>query len=83
MHYAPRTIALITELFHPPIPPDPAPVQRVHNQLFQAGNSPYQGFVVTPQGPVNASSGNFGKLMDDGGFFAMVAMHGSAHADFD
>ena len=52
MHYAPRTIALITELFHPPIPPDPAPVQRVHNQLFQAGNSPYQGFVVTPQGPV-------------------------------
>ncbi|MBK8178585.1 MAG: hypothetical protein IPK67_06790 [Planctomycetes bacterium] len=52
MHYAPRTIAIITELFHPPIHPDPAPVQRVHNQLFQTGHSPYQGFVVTPQGPV-------------------------------
>ena len=52
MHYAPRTIALITELFHPPRHPEPAPIQRVHNQLFQTGNSPYQGFVVTPQGAV-------------------------------
>ncbi len=52
MHYAPRTIALITEVFHPPTHPDPAPVQRVHNQLFQTGNPPYQGFVVTPQGAV-------------------------------
>lgn len=52
MHYAPRTIAIITELFHPPVHPDPAPVQRVHNQLFQTGNPPYQGFVITPQGAV-------------------------------
>lgn len=50
MHYAPRTIAFVTELLHPPLHPDPAPVQRVHNQLFQTGNSPYQGFLVTPQG---------------------------------
>lgn len=52
MHYAPRTIAFITELLHPPLHPDPAPVQRVHNQLFQTGNPPYQGFLVTPQGAV-------------------------------
>ena len=50
MHYAPRTIAFVTELFHPPLHPDPAHVQRVHNQLFQTGNPPYQGFLVTPQG---------------------------------
>jgi hypothetical protein len=52
MHYAPRTIALSTELFHPPIQPDPAPVQRVHNRLFQEGDAPFKSFAVTPFGAV-------------------------------
>jgi hypothetical protein len=52
MHYAPRTIALTTELFHPPIQPDPAPVQRVHNRLFQEGDPPFKSFAVTPFGAV-------------------------------
>jgi hypothetical protein len=52
MHYAPRTIALSTELFHPPIQPDPGPVQRVHNRLFQDGDPPFKSFAVTPFGAV-------------------------------
>ena len=52
MAYAPRTIALATELFHPPIQPDPAPVQRVHNRLFQEGEPAYKSFAVTPAGAV-------------------------------
>jgi len=52
MQYAPRTIALATELFHPPIQPDPAPVQRVHNQQFQGGDPEFRSFAVTPTGAV-------------------------------
>jgi hypothetical protein len=52
MQYAPRTIALVTELIHPPVQPDPARVQRVHNFLFESGGSPYQSFAVTPLGAV-------------------------------
>ena len=48
--YNPRTIALICELGHPPLNPDPAPVQRVHNEMFQSGDPPYSSFSVTPQG---------------------------------
>jgi hypothetical protein len=50
MHYTPRTIALLTELLHPPLAPDPAPVQRIHNQLFQAGDPAYRNFHALPQG---------------------------------
>ena len=57
MHYAPRTIALITELFHPPRHPDPAPIQRVHNQLFQSGNSePAQEMAKSTEFAIPASS---------------------------
>lgn len=52
MHYNPRTIALLAELHHPPLSPDPAPIQRVHNQMYQAGNPAYSSFAVTPAGAV-------------------------------
>lgn len=52
MHYNPRTIALLAELLHPPLPPDPAPIQRVHNQMYEAGNPAYSSFAVTPAGAV-------------------------------
>lgn len=50
MLYNPRTIALISELFHPPLQPDPAPIQRLHNKMFQGGDPAYSSFSVTPQG---------------------------------
>jgi hypothetical protein len=52
MAYAPRTIAFVTELLHPPVNPDPAVVQRVHNDLFQTLDPAYKSFAVTPQGAV-------------------------------
>jgi hypothetical protein len=52
MHYAPRTIALLTELIHQPLAPDPAAIQRIHNDLFQAGSPAYQNFHALPQGAV-------------------------------
>jgi len=52
MYYAPRTIAFLCELLHPPVAPDPGPVQKVHNQLFESGDPPYQSFHVTPEGSV-------------------------------
>ena len=52
MAYAPRTIAFVTELLHPPMNPDQAVVQRVHNELFQSGDPTYKSFAVTPQGAV-------------------------------
>src|SRR5258705_11180658 len=52
MLYNPRTIALVCELYHPPMSPDPAPIQRVHNQMFQSGDPAYSCFAVTPMGAV-------------------------------
>jgi hypothetical protein len=52
MHYTPRTIALLCELHHPILSPDPAPVQKVHNQMFQSGAPAYTSFAVTPVGAV-------------------------------
>lgn len=52
MLYNPRTIALICELYHPPLSPDPGPIQRVHNQMFQSGDPAYSCFAVTPVGAV-------------------------------
>ena len=52
MLYNPRTIALICELLHPPMNPDPAPVQRVHNQMFQGGDPAYSCFAITGTGAV-------------------------------
>ncbi len=52
MPYEPRTIALLCELAHAPMQPDPAPVQRIHNQMFQDGQPAYSSFAVSPMGPV-------------------------------
>ncbi|MEZ6016425.1 MAG: hypothetical protein R3F49_15005 [Planctomycetota bacterium] len=52
MDYQPRTIALVAELLHPPVGNDPRPIQRLHNELFEAGQPAYAGFQVTPLGPV-------------------------------
>ena len=46
--YDPRTIAFLSELFHPPMDPDPARIQKVHNELFETGRPPYTSFAVTP-----------------------------------
>lgn len=50
--YAPRTIAFLTELIHPPTQPDPALIQRIHNDLFQEPDPAYKSFAVTPTGAV-------------------------------
>lgn len=52
MYYAPRTIALLTEITHPLANPDPALIQRVHNHLFQTPDPAYRSFAVTPTGAV-------------------------------
>lgn len=52
MEYPTRTIALLCELFHPPQPPDPRPIQRLHNAMFESGAPAYSSFAVTPGGPV-------------------------------
>jgi len=52
MHYAPRTIAFLSEVLHPPLPVDPAPLQRVHNRMFQASAPLYGSFQVTREGVV-------------------------------
>ena len=52
MSYNPRTVALVAELLHPPMAPEPAVVQRVHNQMYEQGNPPYSSFSVTPAGAV-------------------------------
>ena len=52
MLYAPRTIAFLCDLFHPPGTSDPAAIQRVHNELFETGDPLYKSYAVTPQGAV-------------------------------
>jgi hypothetical protein len=52
MAYQPRTIALLCELFHPPLAGDPRPIQKLHNQMFETGEPAYSSFAVTPAGPV-------------------------------
>lgn len=49
--YDPRTIALFTELLHPPRQPAPDPIQRLHDELFRSGARTYHSFSVTPLGP--------------------------------
>lgn len=57
--YQPRTIALSSDLVHQPRNPDPNPIQKLHNEMFQAGDPPYASFSVTPMGAVlsNPQSG--------------------------
>jgi len=52
MNYQPRTIAFHCDLFHPPQTVDPRPIQKLHNEMFEAGEPAYSSFAVTPQGPV-------------------------------
>lgn len=52
MSYPTRTIALLCELLHPAIPPDPRPIQRLHNEMFEGGQPAYAGFQVSQVGPV-------------------------------
>ena len=53
MPYEPRTIALLCELLHGPLPQDPRPVQQIHNGMFQGQDQPpYSSFAVSPVGPV-------------------------------
>ena len=68
MQYEPRTIAFLCELLHPPLVPDPTPIQKIHNRMFEAGTPLYKSFAVTGQGatlsnpvsqPGAASSVNF------------------------
>ena len=48
--YDPRTIALVSELIHPPIQLEPSTVQTVHNELYQHADFSYQNFSVTTEG---------------------------------
>ena len=52
MAYAPRTIAFVCELMHPPLVPEPGPVQRMHNRMFQTGSPLYRSFTVAANGAV-------------------------------
>jgi hypothetical protein len=52
MTYDPRSIAFLSDLFHPPLAPDPAAIQKVHNAMFQSGRPDYACFAVTPAGAV-------------------------------
>jgi hypothetical protein len=49
-HYAPRTIAFLSEIFHPLVEPDTARLQRLHNQLFERGSPVYTDFAVLQNG---------------------------------
>lgn len=58
MDYSPRTIALLTELLHPPVNQDVRPIQKLHNAMFEAGDPDYTSFAVTPQGAILANPGS-------------------------
>ena len=58
MDYQPRTIAFHAELLHAPLSPDPRPVQKFHNEMFEGGRPVYASFAVTPVGPILANPGN-------------------------
>jgi hypothetical protein len=49
-HYAPRTIAFQSELFHPPVEADAGRLQRLHNELFQGPSPAYTDFAVLAGG---------------------------------
>lgn len=49
-HYAPRTIAFLSELYHPLIEADAARLQRLHNRLFESGSPTYSDFAVLASG---------------------------------
>ncbi len=57
MNYTPRTIALLSEILHDPLPSDPSSVQRVHNTMFEGGHPDYSSFAVIQNGAVLSNPG--------------------------
>jgi hypothetical protein len=56
-HYAPRTIAFHSELYHPLIEADAARLQRLHNRLFEGGSPTYSDFAVLATGATLSNPG--------------------------
>lgn len=50
MHYEPRTIALQTEVVHPPQAPDARAVQAIHNEMFSSPQPAWASFQVGAEG---------------------------------
>lgn len=57
MNYTPRTIALLSEILHDPLPSDPSTVQKVHNNMFESGSPDYSSFAVIQNGAVLSNPG--------------------------
>ena len=55
MLYAPRTVALVTELHHAALPHDPEAVVKIHQSLRQGRALPYEHLQVTAQGAIFAN----------------------------
>lgn len=70
MPYDPRTIAFLCELLHPPLAPDPAPIQRVHNRMFQDAVPRYQSFTVSGTGAVLSNPTSHPNAVSSVGFLA-------------
>ncbi len=50
IHYAPRTIAFQSEIFHPLVEADPYRLQRLHNEQFQGAAPAYTDFALLQNG---------------------------------
>jgi hypothetical protein len=69
-HHTTRTIAYVCELFHPPLRPDPARIQKIHNALFENGRPLYTSFAVTPLAPVLTNPGARPEVVSQVAFLA-------------
>ncbi|MAE78028.1 MAG: hypothetical protein CMJ85_14285 [Planctomycetes bacterium] len=49
-HYDPRTIALLSEIIHPPLELEPKRAQSIHNELYRHAQFSYQNFGVSHDG---------------------------------
>lgn len=58
--YAPRTVALVTELHHAALPHDPDAVLRIHQSLQQGAHAPYANLQLTAQGAIFANQAETG-----------------------
>jgi hypothetical protein len=50
MEYEPRTIAFLTEIFHPPVAHDARRLQSVHAEVFSNSSAGYRNFNLVPGG---------------------------------
>jgi hypothetical protein len=57
LHYAPRTIAFQSELYHPLVEADATRLQRLHNRLFETGSPTYTDFAVVANGATLSNPG--------------------------